>query len=90
MQGRNELIAACGFEARAIGPGPRSFTAALIQKLNDFATPLGQVFSIADLHQRILYEILHRNSPTPTPVYIRLSGQTHQPSIPLQCYGRTL
>ena len=55
--GRTELLAACGFDAKALGPGPHSFTNALIKELrvmSAWETP----FPVSILHQQIIHRLM--------------------------------
>ena len=55
--GTTELLAACGFETSAPGPGPHSFTNALIKELRDLST-LDFPFAVTMLHQRIVARLV--------------------------------
>ena len=55
--GTTELLAACGFETGAPGPGPHSFTNALIKELRDMST-LDFPFAVTMLHQRIVARLV--------------------------------
>ena len=56
--GTTELLAACGFETVAPGPGPHSFTNALIKELREMST-LDSPFAVNMLHQRIIARLVH-------------------------------
>lgn len=56
-EGTTELIAACGFETRAPGPGPHSFTNALIKEL--LVMSEWRIFSAVMLHQSIVTRLAH-------------------------------
>ena len=56
--GTTELISACGFETSAPGPGPHSFTNALIAELRDMAR-MDTPFAVSILHQRIVSRLVH-------------------------------
>lgn len=58
--GRNELIAACGFHEDTPGPGPFSFTQALIKELHDMSSI--PCFTAAHLYARVLFR-LHNHLP---------------------------
>ncbi len=96
--GRTELLAACGFENSAPGPGPHSFTNALIRELRDMST-LNIPFAVNILHQRLIARLVHYSpqysSVSPrqrcperhaTPVYISLGQDFRQKSIPLRSF----
>ena len=55
--GTTELLAACGFETSAPGPGPHSFTNALIKELRDMSA-LDFPFAVTMLHQRIVARLV--------------------------------
>ena len=55
-QGLIESIVAGGFESTAPGPGPHSFTNALIEVLHDWSSKL--CFSAASLHGQILNDLM--------------------------------
>ena len=52
------MLAACGFETSAPGPGPHSFTNALIKELRDMST-LDFPFAVNMLHQRVVARLVH-------------------------------
>ncbi len=56
--GTTELLAACGFETVAPGPGRHSFTNALIKELREMST-LDSPFAVNMLHQRIVARLVH-------------------------------
>ena len=56
--GTTELLAACGFETIAPGPGPHSFTHALIEELRDMSSQ-DVPFAVNMLHQRIIARLVH-------------------------------
>ena len=92
------MLAACGFESSAPGPGPHSFTNALISELRDMST-LDTPFAVNILHQRIIARLVHyspryssvssrqpcleRNA---TPVCFPLGRDFQQKSIPLRSF----
>ena len=51
------MLAACDFETSAPGPGPHSFTNALIKELRDMST-LDFPFAVTMLHQRIVARLV--------------------------------
>ncbi|KAL8656984.1 MAG: hypothetical protein Q9226_002375 [Calogaya cf. arnoldii] len=63
-----ELVAACAIESRTPGPSPNSFTAALVQELNNAVT--NQYFMTA---AQLFFEVLekvHKGDLVSTPVYV--------------------
>ncbi|TVY34603.1 hypothetical protein LOCC1_G008506, partial [Lachnellula occidentalis] len=76
LHGVTELIAACGFETTAPGPGQHSFTAALticLQRLHADSVP----FSVSDLFSKIIAQ-LRNNGLRPlkqTPVHCSLTTE---------------
>ena len=98
------MLAACGFETSAPGPGPHSFTNALIKELRDMST-LDFPFAVAMLHQRIVarlvdyspqyssvkpfVSVLGSGQPRATPVYISLGRDFRQKSMPLESFHST-
>ncbi|KAE9378653.1 hypothetical protein N431DRAFT_450602 [Stipitochalara longipes BDJ] len=96
--GTTELIAASPFDTPAPGPSERSFTHALIIELKALAEE-GQMFSVAELHRRVLLNIIKQRTgvkstierhllyPSVSPVYVRLAGETETPSIGLMPRG---
>jgi hypothetical protein len=97
-QGTTELIAASPFDTLAPGPGELSFTGALITELKVLAAK-GELFSVAELHRRVLANIIERRTgwrtrvqrewqwPSVSPVYVRLVGGVEVPSIGLMPLG---
>ena len=75
FHGVTELIAACGFESTAPGPGPNSFTAALTTcLLNFYASEIP--FSVSELFSKVLARLRNtgiRNN-TATPVHSTLNS----------------
>ena len=88
--GVTEMIASCGFETVAYAPGPRSFTAVLMEELIEFVKAsrgkTNPQFSASDLHQKILKKMLRNQGQgqSSTPVYVRIRGARSKPSIPLK------
>ncbi|PVH82327.1 hypothetical protein DL98DRAFT_653362 [Cadophora sp. DSE1049] len=91
--GVTELIAACGFNDSTDGPGRSSFTNALQKSLLHFSANDGG-FSSAELHQKILAQLLQPQtrgkSPlsSATPVHVRLCGDARLPSVAFKGYSR--
>jgi hypothetical protein len=83
--GKTELIAPCGHETTAEGPGPESFTHALTKELSRMSG-FEDGFSIAELHERVLSRIVRcgQDLVARTPVYVRLNGKAHRSSIRLK------
>jgi hypothetical protein len=80
--GTTELIAAAPFDTIAPGPGETSFTAALMKELEILAGK-GELFSVAELHQKVLANIIKQRisliienetlwHPSVSPVYARI------------------
>jgi hypothetical protein len=92
--GRTEVIAASGFECTTYGPGAHSFTTVLrevlITTINSLREGARQNFPVADLHQKILSNLVKKCRPneTSTPVYVKLRGAPSRPSIPLRRLNR--
>jgi hypothetical protein len=94
--GTTELLAACGVnKTTAGGNGPKVFTNVLLSELKIFAARR-TMFSVAELHHGMLAQLASKRvtwreeitrKPTCAPVYIRLRGGTHQPSIMLKALG---
>jgi hypothetical protein len=99
-RGKKELLAACGFEATAPGPGKHSFTDSLIEELYDLAN--GPPFTVAQLHDKVSQR-LQRWSPyfdaddlslrdeegrdierRNAPVYFSMNSQDNKSSIALR------
>lgn len=90
--GITEIIAACGFEARAPGVGQHSFTRSLIDELR-YLHRTGP-FSTSLLHNKVLSRVKYwrpRFSPSArhrelrrTPIYIVISDETRPRSIEIE------
>ena len=89
--GTTELIAASSFDTVTPGPGGPSFTPFLCAELEALAQA-GQLFSVVELHRRLLAGIIKQRTnllskvwihPSQSPVYVRLVGGVEVPSIGL-------
>jgi len=87
--GTTELIAASSFDTVTPSPAGPSFTPLLCTELEALARE-GQLFSVAELHKRLLANIIKQRTnllsrvfiyPSQSPIYVRLVGGAEVPSI---------
>jgi hypothetical protein len=92
--GTTELIAACGFDDVAEGPGDFSFTSALIDELKMFAQ-IPATFSVRALHAGLVARMMMKSrekkaSKLPklrgSPVYLHINGYFEDNSILLRSF----
>ena len=92
--GTTELIAACGFDDIAEGPGNFSFTSALIAELKMFSQ-IPCLFSARDLHAGLVSRMMmksreKRESKLPklrgSPLYLHINGDVWNSSIVLKSF----
>ncbi|KUJ17740.1 uncharacterized protein LY89DRAFT_733567 [Mollisia scopiformis] len=76
FQGVTELIASCGFQTTAPGPGRQSFTYALTNVLREHS-PTKTSLAVADLYLKLLARLRHTQDRTveTTPVHCALSNK---------------
>lgn len=91
--GTTELLAACGFASTAIGPGPHSFTHALIDVLKEMVEErkaLSSVIVSQKIYARAMRLSLERSGGAEggSPIYLRLVGASRRPAILLRSFKR--
>jgi hypothetical protein len=77
-----ELIAACGYNNKALGVGVYSFTSALIMELQKLSTK--PIFSVGELYSNIYLNIQHRTlmdgtERHPPPIHLQLTQESRFP-----------
>jgi hypothetical protein len=96
--GTTELIAACGFDGVAEGPGDFSFTSALIEELKMYAkTPA--TFSVKALHVGLVARVMMKSRKKKelklpklrgSPLYMHINGPKLGDSIILRSFNDSL